>query len=119
MTRPMSPPTWSPPRRSANHLWLPIPGRRTAGPPEPTTGATQRSETATTPTGTSLRGDHKGLPMLIQVKQRPLVVRAIWTIKEKVWLPVSHRWVMHPVFEDHNLFCLLYTSDAADERSSV
>jgi hypothetical protein len=42
--------------------------------------------------------------MLIQVKQRPLVVRAIWTIKEKVWLPVSHRWVMQPVFEDHNLF---------------
>lgn len=42
--------------------------------------------------------------MLIQVKRRPLVVRAIWTIKERHTTPISHREVWVPVFQDHNLF---------------
>lgn len=42
--------------------------------------------------------------MLIHVKQRPLVVRAIWTIKERQVTPISHQEVWVPVFQDHNLF---------------
>jgi hypothetical protein len=41
--------------------------------------------------------------MLIHVTQRPLVVRAIWTIKERHVTPISHRDVWVPVFQDHNL----------------
>lgn len=41
--------------------------------------------------------------MLITVKHRPLVVRAIWTIKERHVTPISHREVWVPVFSDHNL----------------